>query len=289
MVIRQAYSLRRWQRVCGAFFARRRFARFCWCSDDERSRRAGRATKTSEIDRWKAKIENIFFFAHKKRKSLWHRRCHSAHARASSNTFSITIKCDFTMIEPSVSLAHTHTHTVQLGQLSFHYASKAAPAKIDTTNHFRKSALFSHSETANGREASRTLPSPSAFGSTGMNWFSIVDCVRLALIHSHNPHELGAATKRSADVCSLTCVSSIAKCMADSVSKFALDVPILCSLPTSTAISACNCFATDSFSLQCNRLSQDESNSAMRKREKMKRKKQTKRECNGMREERNYI
>lgn len=68
----------------------------------------------------------------------------------------------------------------------------------------------------------------------------------------------------------LTCASSIAKCMADSVSRFAQDVPILCNLPTSTAISVCNCFATDSFSLQCKRLSHDESNSTVKKKVKEK-------------------
>lgn len=63
----------------------------------------------------------------------------------------------------------------------------------------------------------------------------------------------------------LTFVSWIANCIADSVSKFDSDVPILVNLSTSAAISSCDCFTNDSFSLQCSKLSQDESNSGFYK------------------------
>lgn len=65
----------------------------------------------------------------------------------------------------------------------------------------------------------------------------------------------------------------MAKCIAASVSKLADDVPILLNLSISTAISSCNCFATDSFSLQCKRLSQEESSSANVKEKRKKEKK----------------
>lgn len=63
-------------------------------------------------------------------------RCH-IHDQYIKNTFSITIKCDFTMIEAD-GIAHTHTKLIN-------YAQNNTKKKTETNNkknHFRKSAFF---------------------------------------------------------------------------------------------------------------------------------------------------
>lgn len=73
---------------------------------------------------------------------------------------------------------------------------------------------------------------------------------------------------RYSQIQKLTSVSCMASWIAASVSKFGFDVPILFNLLTSAAISSNDCFTNDSFSLQCNKLSQDESNSIVKQNER---------------------